>query len=46
MNQEVEMAINMMSFSSQSDLGVAELKFQNQLLVFRITQEDFVVKYC
>ena len=27
MNQEVEMAINMMSFSSQSDLGVAELKF-------------------
>ena len=28
MNQELEMAINIMSFSSQSDLGVAELKFQ------------------
>ena len=28
MNQEVEIAINMTSFSSQSDLGVAELKFQ------------------
>ena len=28
MNQELEMAINMMSFSSPSDLGVAELKFQ------------------
>lgn len=28
MNQEEEIAINMMSFSSQSDSGVAELKFQ------------------